>query len=94
MSGHVVYCSGHQMTRHETDIRTRVARNIDAAIDASGISAAELARRLGLNEKTVRRWRSGEVTPGLERLAEVAAALDSEDILDFYAEGKETVGAG
>jgi ribosome-binding protein aMBF1 (putative translation factor) len=74
------------MTRHETDIKTRVAHNIDVAIDASGLSGAELARRLGLNEKTVRRWRSGEVMPDIERLAEVAAQVGSEDVLDFYRE--------
>lgn len=74
------------MTRHETDIKTRVARNIDAAITASGLSGAELARRLGLNEKTVRRWRSGDATPDIERLAEVAAQVGSEDVLDFYRE--------
>lgn len=74
------------MTRHEMDIKGRVAHNIDSAIAASGLSGAEVARRLGLNEKTVRRWRTGEVTPDLDRLAEIAAVLKREDILDFYRE--------
>lgn len=74
------------MSRHETTIKVRVARNIDAAITEAGVSGAELARRLGLNEKTVRRWRTGDATPDIERLAELAAELGREDVMDFYRE--------
>lgn len=66
-------------------IKAQVAHNLDAEMVRADISAAELARRLGLNEKTVRRWRTGEVMPGIERLAEVAAELGCET-LSFYRE--------
>lgn len=66
-------------------LRELVAFNLDKAMSAQEVSSAELARRLGLNEKTVRRWRSGEVMPSIERLAEVGEHLN-EDALSFYRE--------
>jgi transcriptional regulator with XRE-family HTH domain len=66
------------MSRQAIDIKNRIAANLDAAMDAAELTSAELARRLGLNEKTVRRWRDGDVMPGTEKLAEAAAELDVE----------------
>lgn len=70
-------------------LKRRVADNLDAAMSLQEVSSAELARRLGLNEKTVRRWRTGEITPSIERLAEVGEQL-GQDALAFYAEPSES----
>lgn len=71
------------MSRHAEDIKSRIAINLDAAMTGKEISSAELARRIGLNEKTIRRWRGGEVMPGPEHLARAAAELD-RDLTSFY----------
>jgi len=73
------------MSRQEIDMKSRIAFNIDAAMRAKEMTSAELARQLGLNEKTIRRWRNGEVTPGLERLAQLGFRLAC-DPMDFYRE--------
>jgi transcriptional regulator with XRE-family HTH domain len=71
------------MSRHGIDMKSRIATNLDAAMVASEMTSAELARRLGLNEKTIRRWRGGEVMPDSEKLAEAAAELGA-DLTSFY----------
>lgn len=71
------------MSRHAIDMKSRIAAHLAAAMTAQGMTSAELARRLGLNEKTVRRWRAGDVMPDTEKLAEAAAELDV-DLGDFY----------
>lgn len=63
------------MSRHAIDMKSRIATNLNAAMANAEMTSAELARRLGLNEKTVRRWRDGEFMPGTEKLAEAAAEL-------------------
>lgn len=66
------------MSRHADDMKRRIAGHLAAAMDEQEVSSAELARRLGLNEKTIRRWRGAEVMPDTERLAQAADALGLE----------------
>lgn len=40
------------------------------------ITVAKLARELGVDTRTVARWQSGESTPSIERLTEIARLLD------------------
>jgi transcriptional regulator with XRE-family HTH domain len=82
------------MSRQANDMKRRIGDRLSAAMDAKGISSAELARRFGWNEKTVRRWRGGEVMPGTENLAQ-AADLLGKDLSWFYlplAEQAEPLG--
>jgi transcriptional regulator with XRE-family HTH domain len=66
------------MSRHADDMKRRIAGHLIVAMNEQGVSSAELARRLGLNEKTVRRWRGAEVMPDPERLAQAADVLGLE----------------
>lgn len=70
------------MTRHADDMKRRIADHLKDAMADCDISSAELARRLGLNEKTIRRWRNAEVMPDTEKLAQAAGALGYT--LDFF----------
>jgi transcriptional regulator with XRE-family HTH domain len=72
------------MSGQADDMKRRVAGRLVTVMDAQGITSAELARRLGLNEKTVRRWRGAEVRPDTERLAQAAVEL-GRDLDYFYA---------
>lgn len=80
------------MSRQHTDISRRIAANICAALDDKGISAAELARRFEWNEKTVRRWRNGEVTPSTDTLSMVAGEV-GVDVSWFYLDHTEKAAA-
>ncbi len=55
--------------------------------EASGLTWSELARRLGTNPLTLRRWRQGTRPNALHLLAllEVAASLDLPDLLSAGA---------
>lgn len=65
-------------------MKSRMAVNIAAAIERSGLSAAEVARQAGSHERAVRRWRNGEVTPSQKNLARLATVLGVSDVTWFY----------
>lgn len=75
---------------HPAQLQDIVAANVVAAMDALGIkTAAELARRLDTHEKTVRRWRQGEVIPNhktLHRLADMIGVQASWFYVDHERE--------
>lgn len=50
--------------------------NLKAALDRSGMSQSELARRLGVTRSTVSNWISGKRTPQLGHLQEAARILN------------------
>lgn len=84
MSGHLLYLSGQLMSRQQPDMKRRIATNIDLAITASGEPVSDIARRMdGGDERSIRRWRSGKVSPGQEKLAALANAL-GRDLTWFY----------
>ena len=51
----------------------------------TGISFAELARRVGVSEKTVNNWARGSAFPGHVRLSRLAEAMGRECV-ELYAE--------
>ena len=51
-----------------------------ASLDAADITTGELARRLGVNPRTVRRWVSGEYEIPEGAADDIAAALDPEAV--------------
>lgn len=71
------------MSRQQPDMKRRIAANICRVLDERQLSAAEVARQIGANEKTVRRWRDAEVTPSQSNLAELAMFL-GVDLTSFY----------
>jgi ribosome-binding protein aMBF1 (putative translation factor) len=91
-SGHIVYSNGQIMSRQPTDIKRRVAVNIQRAMAEREITSAELARRLGDHERQVRRWRNGEVSPRPESFARLAMELDREPSW-FYMDHEEKAAA-
>lgn len=65
-------------------MKSRLASNIAAAIEASGLSIVEVSRRMNGHERAVRRWRDGDVSPSQENLARLATVLDVPDVTWFY----------
>ena len=55
-----------------------LAPKLRAALDRAGITARDLAGRIGLDESTVSLWLSGQRTPRMKNLEKVAQALGIE----------------
>lgn len=51
------------------------ARNLSAALTASGETSEHFARRIDVTLRTVQRWRAGEGFPKSNEVVKVAAAL-------------------
>lgn len=64
-------------------MQRRVAANLTAAMAEAGIGAAEMARRIENHERAVRRWMTGDVRPGDDKLARMADVL-GRDMTWFY----------
>lgn len=60
---------------------------LDAAMDAAGITQAQLARKIGISESMISRWRRGAV-PEMEGLRALAHALDKEPMELFIRAGR------
>ena len=74
------------MSRQQPDMKSRIAANIGQAIDDSGLSFMEIARRMGgtTSDRTIRRWRDAETTPNQDMLAKFAAVVGKGDLTWFY----------
>lgn len=70
------------------DPRPPVADNLRKAQAASFLSNRELAQRLGVSERLLGKWRSGEITPSWANLVALAKVLE-RDPAWFYAEHPE-----
>lgn len=53
-----------------------VAANIEAEFERTGLTNDEVARRLEVPERNVRRWRKGETTPRWNMLVRLAEVFD------------------
>lgn len=73
-----MHYSGHMESRPKTDMRSRVASNIRAAMEEEGLTTAALAQRLEDHERQVTRWRTGETVPTFENLTKLAFELGRE----------------
>ncbi|WP_158630162.1 LexA family transcriptional regulator [Cohnella sp. AR92] len=56
-------------------------------VDQSGYSDAEVARRLDVNRSTIGRWKSGEQSPALSKIKEIAALFNVNPMV-FVDEGQ------
>ena len=52
------------------------SERLDEALTVRGISAAELSRKLGLNEGAISNYRAGRYSPKQERIEQIAKALN------------------
>jgi ribosome-binding protein aMBF1 (putative translation factor) len=93
LSGRLVYLMRRRMSKHQPDMQRRIAANIRQAIEDSGLSAAELARRLGYNEKTLHRWQSGQALPEVDNLAQLAAELGVDQTWFYMPHSKQKAAA-
>ena len=75
-----------QRTHHRKTVRSYLdgfPESLERLKEATGLSWAELARRIGTNTLTVRRWRGG-VRPNSQHLLalmDLAGKMDLSDIL-------------
>ncbi len=69
-----------------THLRARIATNIRAAQSARGLTGRQIADAVGASPDQVAKWRLGRVTPGPERLMQLAAVLTDGDVSAFYAQ--------
>jgi transcriptional regulator with XRE-family HTH domain len=65
----------------------RYAAMLKSLRERAGLSQAELARRLGINQPSLSRWESGQGEPGLSIIRPLAAALgvDIETLVNLPA---------
>ncbi|MFD6417177.1 helix-turn-helix domain-containing protein [Streptomyces sp. NPDC060194] len=54
---------------------------------ARGLSQAELAERAGTGQAVISRIESGKLSPGLQVLERLAAAMDCRLVVDFAPNG-------
>ncbi len=79
-----------QRKHHRREVHTfpeDFPRKLEQLKDASGLTWSELARRLGTNPLTLRRWRQGARPNALHLFAllEVAVSFDLPDLLSAGA---------
>ncbi len=56
-------------------MKNPVAENIKSARTAAGLNQTELAGKLSTTQQQVSKWESGEQSPTVEKLIEIAGAL-------------------
>lgn len=75
------------MTRQATrPVKDTIARNLDAAIVASGRTNRDVGESVGVTEHAVWRWRRGKVVPSTPYLKALARELFGGDLSALYAE--------
>lgn len=53
-------------------MKTEIAKRVHQAIDESGLSMSEIARRMGISPQSVRAWNIGKALPSLDRMSDLA----------------------
>jgi HTH-type transcriptional regulator/antitoxin HipB len=71
--------AGYQRARRALELGEQIRR----LREARGVSQAELGRRIGSTQPAIARLEAGRVTPTLETLDRVAAALEVELVVGF-----------
>ena len=69
-----------------------IAEHLKLALHKSGITARELAVRLGVDESTVSLWLSGQRTPRIKNLQSVAGVF-GVNVIELLAGPKSELGA-
>jgi len=71
--------AGYQRARRALELGEQIRR----LREAQGVSQAELGRRIGSTQPAIARLEAGRVSPTLETLDRVAAALELELVVAF-----------
>ena len=72
-------------------IMREIGRSITQHRKTAGLSQAELAERLGLDQPSVSRWERGERAPGADMLALIAYALDIDEPGDLLSDALDAI---
>ena len=72
------FAAEYRRARTELAQVNAVVRRLDVLREEAGMSKAELARRIGRTDSSIRRLFSAEVNPELRTLAAIAQALGTE----------------
>lgn len=56
------------------------ARWLDITLSNRGVTARDLARRIGVTDSAVSRWRSGHVKPGMDAVVKLANELNVDPL--------------
>lgn len=75
MNRHIQRIGYLERSLEDSRLRRALAARLDKAFKRSGISSAQVARRLNLNEADVLYWRQGITVPPLSACARLADAL-------------------
>lgn len=67
-----------QSVERTSGTMSSVAPKLRAALERAGITARDLAAKIGMDESTVSLWLSGQRTPRMKNLEKVARALGIE----------------
>lgn len=71
---------GDQSTRKTTELNLEIAIRINSILEAKGLKAVDLAKKLDKNQSEVSKWLTGMHTFTTKTLAKIALAL-GEDII-------------
>lgn len=73
------------------NLRETLARNLTRLIEASDLSVKEIARRIGVTDVSIHRWKSGANPPDVGNMDALAKVL-GVDPMEFYrSEGAHIV---
>lgn len=72
--------------------RALIGRRISESLERSGVSQAELGRRLGRAKSAITRWKTGESLPSVDLLLDVAEITGVEPLWLFGATAADLVG--
>lgn len=73
------------------DRRALIGRRISESLERSGVSQAELGRRLGRAKSAITRWKTGESLPSVDLLLAVAEITGVEPLWLFGATAADLV---
>lgn len=71
-------------------LRDTLSKNFKRVIEDSGLSVRELAKRIGVSETSMHRWKSGAEVPKLEHVDDLARIL-GVDPGEFYKSEKPVI---
>lgn len=72
------FCEAYEQTRREIEQIDGIMQHLEELRIEAGVSKAELARRIGRNSASVRRWLTAQGSPELRNVVAMLDALGAE----------------